>query len=293
MNQNPLEKLDEIITHSAWTFDETLELLTGTTSTHIEISEQRVPRPVPDIRRVLMLETRTITWNPGREPGNETDGGQRFYTKGNVEYLSERQAKHFIDNRCAQYSESSGERENRIKNEEDKYQQAQHQCTLLKMLKRAILDHDIESVNDVDRYPIQQWRLKRESVLQWANNNWDEVSSLRHFPNDAQDVLIGLLKEWSPAREDGEKTRKKRGPTPEINWDDVKKVAKAEALAIKDGKKKYKTKIDVIKSRAVRRAMNPKLADDLLEDNPTEKKFKEETGAPFGTARKYLSPEIP
>lgn len=177
MNQNPLEKLDEIITHSAWTFDETLELLTGTTSTYIEISEQRVPRPVPDIRKVLMLETRAITWNPGREPGNETDGGQRIYTKGTLEYLSERQAKHFIDNRWAQDSESSVERENRIKNEEDKYQQAQNQFTLLKMLKRAIQDHDIEAITDIDKSPKEEWRLKKESVLQWANN-WDEVSSL-------------------------------------------------------------------------------------------------------------------
>lgn len=61
---------------------------------------------------------------------------------------------------------------------------------------------------------------------------------------------------------------------------------------MEDGKKKYKTKIDVIKSRAVRRAINPKLADNLLEDNPTNRRFIEETGVPFGTARKYLSSVI-
>lgn len=81
MSQELQKELEELTTHSAWTFDEVLVLLTGVTSTQIEYLEPRVHPPVLDIRYVMMLETREITW----PAGSETGGGHAIYTKDNVE----------------------------------------------------------------------------------------------------------------------------------------------------------------------------------------------------------------
>lgn len=182
------EKLKRLKNSSAWTFDEVLEFLTGTTSTQIEDLESRVHPPVPDIRYVLMLETRQKTW-PARE---EYEERHEFYTKGNVEPVRKSLAEHFIKNGWAKDSESSAERKNRIKKEENQYLQAQDQFTLLKMLKRAIQDRDIDSVNDIDTYPIEKWRLERGSVLSWFVTNRKTISPLRHFPNDTKDILNAM-----------------------------------------------------------------------------------------------------
>jgi len=197
MSSELQEKLKTLKNCSAWEFDEVLVLLTGVTSTQIEYLEPRVHPPVLDIRYVLMLETREITW----PAGSETVGGHAIYGKGDVVPVNKKQAKHFISNGWAEDSESSAERKNRIKKEENQYQQARDQSTLMEMLERAILDRDIKSLNDVDTYPREKWRLNKTSVLQWIDINKVTVFQLRHFPNNIDDILdneLQLFKETRP-----------------------------------------------------------------------------------------------
>ncbi len=65
---------------------------------------------------------------------------------------------------------------------------------LYKKITRAVKDGEIVPV-----YPermslnADQWSLKRPSVLSWIKSNKETIFPMRHFPDDTEDVLMGML----------------------------------------------------------------------------------------------------
>lgn len=59
------DKLENIATHSAWTFDEAFQLLTRKTLFEVESLLSKSPPPSNDLKWVLMRKTKTIETRPG------------------------------------------------------------------------------------------------------------------------------------------------------------------------------------------------------------------------------------
>ena len=59
------DKLENIAIHSAWTFDEAFQLLTGKTLFEVESLLSKSPPPSNDLKWVLMRKTKTIETRPG------------------------------------------------------------------------------------------------------------------------------------------------------------------------------------------------------------------------------------
>ena len=173
------DKLENIATHSAWTFDEAFQLLTRKTLFEVESLLSKSPPPSNDLKWVLMRKTKTIETRPGYSI---------HFKKGEVVPTSEDLLKRLV-------SEGSGKEVEcpaAIKTEREEYRKAQDQSKLLENLKRAVLDSDIKSLNNTCQLPLPEWRLTKHSVLKWINNNRTALQ-LRHFPKDIDDILVNKL----------------------------------------------------------------------------------------------------
>ena len=173
------DKLENIATHSAWTFDEAFQLLTRKTLFEVESLLSKSPPPSNDLKWVLMRKTKTIETRPGYSI---------HFKKGEVVPTSEDLLKRLV-------SEGSGKEVEcpaTIKTEREEYRKAQDQSKLLENLKRAVLDSDIKSLNNTCQLPLPEWRLTKHSVLKWINNNRTALQ-LRHFPKDIDDILVNKL----------------------------------------------------------------------------------------------------
>ena len=173
------DKLENIATHSAWTFDEAFQLLTRKTLFEVESLLSKSPPPSNDLKWVLMRKTKTIETRPGYSI---------HFKKGEIVPTSEDLLKRLV-------SEGSGKEVEcpaTIKTEREEYRKAQDQSKLLENLKRAVLDSDIKSLNNTCQLPLPEWRLTKHSVLKWINNNRTALQ-LRHFPKDIDDILVNKL----------------------------------------------------------------------------------------------------
>ena len=172
------DKLENIATHSAWTFDEAVLLLTGRTLFEIERVLSKSPPTSSDLKWIKVKKTRTI----------ERAGHISHFKKGEIVSTSEDLLKRLV-------SEGSGKEVEcpaAIKTEREEYRKAQDQSKLLENLKRAVLDSDIKSLNNTCQLPLPEWRLTKHSVLKWINNNRTALQ-LRHFPKDIDDILVNKL----------------------------------------------------------------------------------------------------
>lgn len=173
------DKLENIATHSAWTFDEAFQLLTGKTLFEVESLLSKSPPPSNDLKWVLMRKTKTIETRPGYSI---------HFKKGEVVPTSEDLLKRLV-------SEGSGKEVEcpaTIKTEREEYRKAQDQSKLLENLERAVLDNDIDTLNRTNQSSSSKWRLTKHSVLKWINNNRTALQ-LRHFPKDIDDILVNKL----------------------------------------------------------------------------------------------------
>ena len=173
------DKLENIAIHSAWTFDEAFQLLTGKTLFEVESLLSKSPPPTNDLKWVLMRKTKT----------NETRPGDSIhFKKGEIVPTSEDLLKRLV-------SEGSGKEVEcpaAIKTEREEYRKAQDQSKLLENLERAVLDNDIDTLNRTNQSSSSKWRLTKHSVLKWINNNRTALQ-LRHFPKDIDDILVNKL----------------------------------------------------------------------------------------------------
>ena len=173
------DKLENIATHSAWTFDEAFQLLTRKTLFEVESLLSKSPPPSNDLKWVLMRKTKTIETRPGYSI---------HFKKGEVVPTSEDLLKRLV-------SEGSGKEVEcpaTIKTEREEYRKAQDQSKLLETLERAVLDNDIDTLNRTNQSSSSKWRLTKHSVLKWINNNRTALQ-LRHFPKDIDDILVNKL----------------------------------------------------------------------------------------------------
>ena len=173
------DKLENIATHSAWTFDEAFQLLTRKTLFEVESLLSKSPPPSNDLKWVLMRKTKTIETRPGYSI---------HFKKGEVVPTSEDLLKRLV-------SEGSGKEVEcpaAIKTEREEYRKAQDQSKLLENLERAVLDNDIDTLNRTNQSSSSKWRLTKHSVLKWINNNRTALQ-LRHFPKDIDDILVNKL----------------------------------------------------------------------------------------------------
>ena len=173
------DKLENIATHSAWTFDEAFQLLTRKTLFEVESLLSKSPPPSNDLKWVLMRKTKTIETRPGYSI---------HFKKGEVVPTSEDLLKRLV-------SEGSGKEVEcpaTIKTEREEYRKAQDQSKLLENLERAVLDNDIDTLNRTNQSSSSKWRLTKHSVLKWINNNRTALQ-LRHFPKDIDDILVNKL----------------------------------------------------------------------------------------------------
>ena len=173
------DKLENIATHSAWTFDEAFQLLTRKTLFEVESLLSKSPPPSNDLKWVLMRKTKTIETRPGYSI---------HFKKGEIVPTSEDLLKRLV-------SEGSGKEVEcpaAIKTEREEYRKAQDQSKLLENLKRAVLDNDIDTLNRTNQSSSSKWRLTKRSVLKWINNNRTALQ-LRHFPKDIDDILVNKL----------------------------------------------------------------------------------------------------
>ena len=173
------DKLENIATHSAWTFDEAFQLLTRKTLFEVESLLSKSPPPSNDLKWVLMRKTKTIETRPGYSI---------HFKKGEVVPTSEDLLKRLV-------SEGSGKEVEcpaAIKTEREEYRKAKDQSKLLENLERAVLDNDIDTLNRTNQSSSSKWRLTKHSVLKWINNNRTALQ-LRHFPKDIDDILVNKL----------------------------------------------------------------------------------------------------
>ena len=173
------DKLENIAIHSAWTFDEAFQLLTGKTLFEVESLLSKSPPPSNNLKWVLMRKTKTIETRPGYSI---------HFKKGEIVPTSEDLLKRLV-------SEGSGKEVEcpaAIKTEREEYRKAQDQSKLLENLERAVLDNDIDTLNRTNQSSSSKWRLTKHSVLKWINNNRTALQ-LRHFPKDIDDILVNKL----------------------------------------------------------------------------------------------------
>ena len=174
------DKLENIAIHSAWTFDEAFQLLTGKTLFEVESLLSKSPPPSNDLKWVLMRKTKTIETRPGYSI---------HFKKGEVVPTSEDLLKRLV-------SEGSGKEVEcpaAIKTEREEYRKAQDQSKLLENLKRAVLDSDIKSLNNTCQLPLPEWRLEGQSFLTWVHAKKETISQLRYFPSSVDDILMSKL----------------------------------------------------------------------------------------------------
>ena len=174
------DKLENIAIHSAWTFDEAFQLLTGKTLFEVESLLSKSPPPTNDLKWVLMRKTKTIETRPG---------DSIHFKKGEIVPTSEDLLKRLV-------SEGSGKEVEcpaAIKTEREEYRKAQDQSKLLENLKRAVLDSDIKSLNNTCQLPLPEWRLEGQSFLAWVHAKKETISQLRYFPSSVDDILMSKL----------------------------------------------------------------------------------------------------
>ena len=156
------DKLENIAIHSAWTFDEAFQLLTGKTLFEVESLLSKSPPPSNDLKWVLMRKTKTIETRPGYSI---------HFKKGEIVPTSEDLLKRLV-------SEGSGKEVEcpaAIKTEREEYRKAQDQSKLLENLKRAVLDSDIKSLNNTCQLPLPEWRLEGQSFLAWVHTKEETI----------------------------------------------------------------------------------------------------------------------
>ena len=198
------DKLENIAIHSAWTFDEAFQLLTGKTLFEVESLLSKSPPPSNDLKWVLMRKTKTIETRPGYSI---------HFKKGEVVPTSEDLLKRLV-------SEGSGKEVEcpaAIKTEREEYRKAQDQSKLLENLKRAVLDSDIKSLNNTCQLPLPEWRLEGQSFLTWVHAKKETISQLRYFPSSVDDILMSKLLSSKSTRS----TDKEFPPTILNKWSQV------------------------------------------------------------------------
>ena len=173
------DKLENIAIHSAWTFDEAFQLLTGKTLFEVESLLSKSPPPSNDLKWVLMRKTKTIETRPGYSI---------HFKKGEIVPTSEDLLKRLVSEGLGKEVECPAA----IKTEREEYRKAQDQSKLLENLERAVLDNDIDTLNRTNQSSSSKWRLTKHSVLKWINNNRTALQ-LRHFPKDIDDILVNKL----------------------------------------------------------------------------------------------------
>ena len=175
------DKLENIAIHSAWTFDEAVLLLTGRTLFEIERVLSKFPPASSDLKWIKIKKTRTI------ELGS---GNAIHFKKGEIVPTSEDLLKRLV-------SEGSGKEVEcpaTIKTEREEYRKAQDQSKLLKNLERAVRDHDIKALNETSQLSLPGWRLDKQSFVDWVHSKKKDLSPLRHFPGDVDDILLKIKK---------------------------------------------------------------------------------------------------
>nr|HIL76379.1 hypothetical protein [Rhodospirillales bacterium] len=173
------DKLENIAIHSAWTFDETVLLLTGRTLFEIERVLSKSPPPSSDLKWIKIKKTRLV------EP---VSGNAIHFKKGEIVSTSEDLLERLV-------SEGSGKEVEcpaTLKTQTKEYYKSQDQSKLLENLERAVLDNDIDTLNRTNQSSSSKWRLTKHSVLKWINNNRTALQ-LRHFPKDIDDILVNKL----------------------------------------------------------------------------------------------------
>jgi|LWDU01.1.fsa_nt_gi hypothetical protein len=175
------DKLENIVTHSAWTFDEAVLLLTGRTLFEIERVLSKSPPTSSDLKWIKVKKTRLV------EPGS---GKAIHFKKGEIVFTSEDLLKRLV-------SEGSGKEVEcpaTIKTGREEYRKAQDQSKLLKNLERAVRDHDIKALNETSQLSLPGWRLDKQSFVDWVHSKKKDLSPLRHFPNKAEDIFFKIKK---------------------------------------------------------------------------------------------------
>ena len=198
------DKLENIAIHSAWTFDEAFQLLTGKTLFEVESLLSKSPPPTNDLKWVLMRKTKTIETRPG---------DSIHFKKGEIVPTSEDLLKRLV-------SEGSGKEVEcpaAIKTEREEYRKAQDQSKLLENLKRTVLDSDIKSLNNTCQLSLPEWRLEGQSFLAWVHAKKETISQLRYFPSSVDDILMSKLLSSKSTRS----TDKEFPPTILNKWSQV------------------------------------------------------------------------
>jgi hypothetical protein len=174
------DKLENIAIHSAWTLDEAVLLLTGRTLFEIKRVLSKSTPASSDLKWIKVKKNRTI----------ERAGHISHFKKGEITCISEDLLKRLV-------SEGSGKEVECpavIKTEREEYRKAQDQSKLLENLKRAVRDHDIKTLNETSQLSPPRWRLDKQSFVDWVHSKKKDLSSLRHFPGDVDDILLKIKK---------------------------------------------------------------------------------------------------
>ena len=182
MDQNLGKALENLATRSAWTLDEAVLLLTGKTSSEIESALSKCPPWPINTKWILMRKTKTVELGAGRAA---------HFKKGEITPTSEDMLKRLISDGSGEEAEAPYD----LKQEREDYSKAQDQSKLLETLKRAVLDNDIKSLNDSCRMlQPPEWRLEGKSFVDWVHARKEDISPLRHFPGNTDDVLLKMKK---------------------------------------------------------------------------------------------------
>jgi len=199
MSQMLQKELEELTTHSAWMFDETILLLTGSTADQIRKlrAETKLPKdPIsyPELKVIKMLATEVgnretkaynIPFLEGKTYTIPNVAAQKWIEKGSAEELNKQETDEWTRN---------------VDEQKKLYLKIQDQCQLVKNLERAVQDGDIESPSDIDSLQPIKWRLNKTSVLRWVHTNEEKVYRLRHFPNNIDDILVNELQLFKETR---------------------------------------------------------------------------------------------
>ena len=274
MNQEQQKRIEKLKTSSALTFDEILDLLTGKTLDQIEKlrSQAKLPKDPnsdPDIKPVKFLKD--VLGDP------ESGAYNIPFQKGEIYPVRTTWANELIGKKSAEELCASDVRKwtCRIEDEKRAYQEIKDQHQLLENLEEAVLDRDIESLNDVDSLSSRKWRLPRKSILCWIKSNWKMVCLLRHFPAGIKDPLEKVIKnvqlEVTPKSQpkkaangsDGKKKDKGGNPGVDPDGKIASKIEELKSAGVRDEEIPWDIKFTKLVQKLRRGKINPKYLGDV------------------------------
>jgi len=215
------DKLENIAIHSAWTLDEAVLLLTGRTLFEIERILSNPPPILSDLKWIKIKKTRLVEHGAGNA---------MHFKKGEIVSISEDLLERLVSEGFGKEVECPAT----IKTETKEYYKTQDQSKLLENLKRAIRDHDIKTLNETSQLSPPRWRLDKQSFVDWVHSKKKDLSPLRHFPSDVDDIFLKIKK--------GPKGGKQPFPYKEQVKKAVEKLLKDNPKIIK-GEIPYKPKV--------------------------------------------------